>query len=284
MQETLTTQRTLSHLSCDECNGAVIESSGNLVCKECGLIADRVIKSNVPISKKIQRWTFFSGSVNDLPIGSFITPSLHENRYWRMELVNRKEIKHYTEIFRMCSVLELNEKITLRAMNIFREIYKTNIPYQTTILIAVSIIQSAREDYYPLEHVEILTTFKTMGKKISRSKYNRCIMELNIKLPTYRPDDYVPIYLSKLDKKFKNYSRPLMLNELLDLYPAYFENSRPTSFAMCCIVISYSITYGLSRFSLIKIFQAKPSAYSYALFNPILSCYNKVHETYHSFS
>ena len=168
-------------------------------------------------------------------------------------------------------------------MQIFYTLSKTDISYQNPVLIAVSLTKATSEEFYPLKPDEILAILKEFGKKVTRSVLNRCLIDLNIKIPHYSPRDYIPRYLSIFKKKFPNYTETAMLYQLLNLYKPFFNNYSPSVYAFCCIVISFSVDYRLSRNSITKLYRDNPSS-SYELFDKILAKYNKQHKTAHAFS
>ena len=287
MQRVLTEIQNDEVLVCDECKGSVIVVNGSFTCTSCGLIIAKSMVNNKVTSRTVESWVFLEGSPFDLSAGSYIYGDIHKDKYWRSRVINQEKnqylIQHYRLIDRICKYLDLPEKICLRTMQIFYTLSKTDIAYQNPVLIAVSLTKATSEEFYPLKPKEILDILKEFDKKVTRSVLNRCLIDLNIKIPSYSPRDYVPRYLSIFKAKFPNYTETTMLYQLLDLYKPFFNNSRPSVYAFCCIVISFNVEYHLSRNGITKLYRDNPSSY-YNLFDRILARYNKQHKTFHSFS
>ena len=279
-------------LFCDECEGAIIVSKGDFTCTSCGLILGKSLVTNRRAGRNIDEYSFLEYFSSNVLSGTNIHGGIHNEKYWRRGVINQEKenyatnqyaIKHYKLIDRICKSIDLPPNICLRSMQIFYSLSKKKVSYQKPVLIAVSITKATCEAFYPIKIDEILTVLNQFGKKVVRRVLNRCLIDLNIKIPTYSPRDYVPRYLSIFQEKFPDLQTPSMLYQLLDLYKPFFNNSRPSVYAFCCIVISFNIEYHLSRNVITKLYRNNPSSY-YALFDRILAEYNAQYQTAHSFS
>jgi hypothetical protein len=256
---------------CEECEGELIRENGFILCRLCGLVSEPEFEE----SYYSLSFNFHSSS----NVGTNLNPSLIK-RNWNLMKFNRYVKEQFQILIRVCNNLELPSSIINRAKYIFNELYAKNSKHQNQILIAVAITQASRLESFPVLPDEILNAIRSFGRRITRNAYNKCLMDLNIKLPLYKPTDYIPRYLSKFYENFskQDYPIPTFLYELLDLYDLFFRSSNPSSYAIDCIAISYNVVYGLNRYTASKPYRDNPTNY-YNTLEKILNKYNERYKT-----
>lgn len=206
-------------LTCDECKGPLIESEGQYVCKNCGLVHDTIITESSyqlgnSVQKSIQRRAVQYGSTkNDLvlvnPLGSSIgtvdeylfrdskgalldehsqakfrkfKKCYHVSAAMRGKETDNRTMKVMNKIF---SQLQIPKKVAERAVYLYYHYKKNNEDKISNhvVLSAVAIFVAIREnkESCPITLKELVQAYENLKHRVSGRTLLKLMQDLNIK-------------------------------------------------------------------------------------------------------
>jgi len=240
-----------SFRSCDECSHPLVESSGYLVCTNCGLVHECILTQ--PWKKLFETYQLIEtihppGGANDFTnllkrLNCKTASYSHFNRY-----NNRLQ--------NICNNLNLSLAVKLRAVQLFKK-YCSNIDFYKAILnkshianelLFLSIYKATRENKKIVSIKQIFEQIRKYSNRITKKSVNILITKLNLSKRFTVYD-----HLDKLEKELL-FSFPELVPKQeqvrnLAQLKKYFLGTSPRNFALACLYLVYSNQkkHGLSK-------------------------------------
>jgi len=238
---TVSIHKNLDFGSCEECKESLIESSGHLVCSDCGLVSERIIvQPKWVLSSKIQKQEFIlNGCANN---NTF-------KKYGHSGGKNNHDIfLLYNEVLqKICYDLNFTEQAILRCLKIFKD-YSENVEehrkkitskHYSSVLAFLSVYQTIVEHKFFISLNKIYETFLEFNKThIAKEVISKAIVSFNI-TRRFTVEDYLKKFHSQLLLSFPNLEPQTEKVFELAKLKRKFQGSNPETFAGAILYLTY---------------------------------------------
>ncbi len=213
---------------CDECNGPVANTNGQIVCIHCGLVVDQILTQQV------------TEGATETRVGSIISYDVNMYKHMKLKRIHDKavtfELEQHTNIVNtiksICDQLELPKTIVSHSITLFKRLKKKNKKIVTPVIATISLLYSTRKFGYVIKIEQLIEVMQERKHKITAKNIRRGIIELNLRIPANKTSIAESVY-SQFFNKFEIEINRKEYQELIQLPLSRSKN--PYIWAVSCI-------------------------------------------------
>ncbi|MHA1291057.1 MAG: transcription initiation factor IIB [Promethearchaeota archaeon] len=224
---------------CPECGGYLIQSMGDIICRQCGLIIGerlpdishqgRRAYTTAEKEKRERTGAPISDLLPDMGLTTVIkrqnieNPDLRRAAKWntRLSWEKRNMLIATTELKRIASNLNLPDHVKNMAIRLYKKAFNKKLLKGRSIqgMVAACLYFACRINYLPRTLDEILGETSSNAKNVRRC-YSTLIRELNLKAPNRDLISLIPKYITELnlDQEIERLSIKLAKEYKLKIY------------------------------------------------------------------